>query len=59
MDCPFSPLIGSSSPSNKEVSGYSLVAAKNLDEVMSLLENHPHLSGWHTEATIEIHETIL
>jgi len=50
---------GSSSPSDKEVSGYSLVVGKNLDEVMSLLENHPHLSGWHPDATIEIHETIL
>jgi hypothetical protein len=50
---------GSSSPSNKEVSGYSLVVAKNFDEVMSLLQNHPHLSGWHPDATIEIHETIL
>jgi len=49
----------SSSPSDKEVSGYSLVVAKNFDEVMSLLQNHPHLSGWHPEATIEIHETIL
>jgi hypothetical protein len=50
---------GSSSPSSKEVSGYSLVIAEDWDEVMSLLEGHPHLSGWHPEATIEIHETML
>jgi hypothetical protein len=50
---------GGSSASNKEVSGYSLIVAKNLDEAMSLLENHPHLSGWHPDATIEIHETML
>jgi hypothetical protein len=50
---------GSSSPSKKEVSGYSLVVAKNFDEAMRLLQNHPHLSGWHPDATIEIHETML
>jgi len=50
---------GSSSPSKKEVSGYSLVEAANLDEVMGFLEGHPHLSGWHPEATVEIHETVL
>jgi hypothetical protein len=50
---------GSSLPSSKEVSGYSLVEAANWDDVMSLLEGHPHLSGWHPEATIEIHETVL
>ena len=50
---------GSSSPSSKEVSGYSVVEAANWDEVMSLLEGHPHLSGWHPEAYIEIHETVL
>jgi len=50
---------GSSSASTKEVSGYSLVVAKNLDEALSLLENHPHLSGWHPEATIEIHEAMI
>jgi hypothetical protein len=25
---------------------------------MDLLEGHPHISGWHPEATIEIHETM-
>jgi hypothetical protein len=50
---------GSSSPSEKEVSGYSLIVADDFDEVMDLLESHPHLSGWHPEATIEIHETML
>jgi hypothetical protein len=50
---------GSTSPSTKDVAGYSLLQAEDWDEVMDLLEGHPHISGWHPEATIEIHETIL
>jgi hypothetical protein len=45
-------------PSTRDVSGYSLVSADDWDEVMSLLEGHPHISGWHPDATIEIHETM-
>lgn len=48
----------SPSPSTKEVAGYSLLSADDWDDVMSLLEGHPHISGWHPEATIEIHETM-
>jgi hypothetical protein len=50
---------GSSAPSTKEVAGYSLLDALDWEEVMDMLEGHPHISGWHPEATIEIHETIL
>ena len=45
-------------PSTRDVAGYSLLSAEDWDEVMSLLEGHPHISGWHPEATIEIHETM-
>ena len=50
---------GSFLPSTRDVAGYSLLDAENWDEVMSLLEGHPHISGWDPEATIEIHETML
>jgi hypothetical protein len=50
---------GSSAPSTKEVAGYSLLDAADWEELMDMLEGHPHISGWHPEATIEIHETIL
>ena len=50
---------GSSNPSTREVAGYSMLEAGNLEEVLELLQGHPHLSGWHPEATIEIHETML
>lgn len=49
---------GEPTTSTKEVAGYSLLSAEDWDEVMSLLEDHPHLSGWHPAATIEIHETM-
>jgi hypothetical protein len=47
---------GLTTPSTRDVSGYSLIRAEDWEEVMSLLEGHPHLSGWHPEATIEVHE---
>jgi hypothetical protein len=50
---------GDASPSKKEVAGYSLLQAEDWDEVMDLLEGHPHISGWHPDATIEIHETMI
>jgi len=45
-------------PSTRDVSGYSVLSAEDWDDVMSLLEGHPHISGWHPEATIEIHESM-
>ncbi len=50
---------GSTSPSTKDVAGYSLLQAEDWDDVMDLLSGHPHISGWNPEATIEIHETML
>jgi hypothetical protein len=50
---------GSVNEGNKEVTGYSLLQADDWDEIMRLIEGHPHLSGWHPDATIEIHETML
>ena len=50
---------GSSAPSSRDVTGYSLLDAEDWDEVVDLLSGHPHISGWHPEATIEVHETML
>jgi hypothetical protein len=50
---------GSSTPSTKEVAGYSLLQAEDWEELMELLEGNPHLSGWHPEATIEVHELMI
>lgn len=49
---------GDPSASAREVAGYSLLSAEDWDEVMSLLDGHPHISGWHPQATLEIHETM-
>lgn len=50
---------GSSAPSTRDVSGYSLLEAEDWDEIADLLLGHPHISGWHPEATIEVHEAML
>jgi|SRR5665213_1300342 len=50
---------GSSVPSTRDVAGYSLLEAEDWEDVMALLLDHPHISGWNPEATIEIHETML
>jgi hypothetical protein len=49
---------GSAAPSSRDVTGYSLLDAEDWDEVVDLLSGHPHISGWHPEATIEVHETM-
>jgi len=49
---------GSFSPSNKEFSGYTVIQAENMEEAKSLMEGHPHTSGWNQQATLEIHETM-
>jgi hypothetical protein len=46
---------GSTKTSTKEVTGYSFIQAKDLEEAKSLLQGHPHLS-WHGGCDIEIHE---
>ena len=49
---------GSSAPSNRDVTGYSLIEAENWEDVEDLLSGHPHISGWDPDATIEVHETM-
>ncbi|OJW84643.1 MAG: hypothetical protein BGO69_07945 [Bacteroidetes bacterium 46-16] len=49
---------GSSSDSDKNVVGYSVLQAGNMEEAKKLLEGHPHLSGWNDACTIEVHETM-
>lgn len=48
---------GTSKNSNKEVSGYSVLQAENMDEAKKLLQGHPHL-GWNAACSIEVHETM-
>jgi hypothetical protein len=50
---------GSSALSSRDVTGYSLLEADDWAHLMDLLTGHPHISGWHPEATIEVHETRL
>jgi hypothetical protein len=50
---------GTSAPSNRDVTGYSLLEANDWEELEDLLSGHPHISGWHPGATIEVHETML
>lgn len=50
---------GSSAPSSRDVTGYSLLEAEDWDELVDLLSGHPHISGWNPDATIEVHETML
>ncbi len=50
---------GSFKPSTKNVSGYSILQAGNVEEAKSLLAGHPHLGPWNPKATIEIHETMM
>ena len=47
---------GETKNSDKQVAGYSILQAENMEEVKSLLKGHPHLSGWHPGTTIEVHE---
>jgi hypothetical protein len=48
---------GSVKGSERNVTGYSIVQAENMDEAKALLQGHPHLGEWNPTATIEIHET--
>jgi hypothetical protein len=50
---------GSVKPSTKNVSGYSILQAENMEEAKSLLQGHPHLGPWNPQATIEVHETMV
>ena len=48
---------GSTEPSTKEVTGYSMVLANSIEEAQGLMKNHPHLA-WTGGCDIEIHEPI-
>ena len=48
---------GKAVKSDKEVAGYSILEAKDMDHAMKLLEGHPHIS-WNKACTIELHETM-
>ncbi|MEQ8470177.1 MAG: YciI family protein [Marinoscillum sp.] len=47
---------GSVAPSQKEVTGYSMIQAGDMEEAKSLLEGHPHLAAGGCE--IEVHEAM-
>lgn len=44
-------------PSNKEVVGYSILQANSMDEAVELLKSHPHLD-WVDGCSIEVHEAL-
>ena len=48
---------GSTAASTKEVTGYSMVQAENMEEAQALLSDHPHLA-WTGGCDIEIHECV-
>lgn len=48
---------GGAQASTKEVTGYSILQAENMDGAKALLEGHPHL-GWHGGCDIEVHECV-
>ena len=48
---------GKSTNSDKNVAGYSVLQAENMDEAKALLQDHPHL-GWDAACSIEVHETM-
>ena len=46
-----------SSPSDKNVVGYSVLQAESMEEALAMLESHPHL-GWAEGCEIEVHESL-
>ena len=46
-----------SSPSDKNVVGYSILQAEDMEGSKALLEGHPHL-GWTGGCEIEVHESM-
>lgn len=46
-----------SGPSQKDVVGYSVLQAENMDEAKKLLEGHPHL-GWAEGCQVEVYECL-
>lgn len=48
---------GKSKNSDKNVAGYSILEADNLEEAKGLLKGHPHLA-WNAQCSIEVHEAM-
>lgn len=48
---------GASADSDRQVAGYSILQADNLEEAEGLLKDHPHLQ-WNSACEIEIHESL-
>ena len=46
-----------SSPSDREVTGYSILQAENMDAAEAMLSGHPHLA-WAEGCEIEVHEAL-
>jgi hypothetical protein len=49
---------GHAHSSNRQVSGYTIIQAEDIEQAKALMEGHPHTSGWHPDATLEVHETM-
>lgn len=47
----------STSPSQKEVVGYSILQASSMQEAVEMLKDHPHLD-WVDGCSIEVHESM-
>ena len=47
---------GGSAPSDKEVAGYSILEAEDMQAAKAMLAGHPHLE-WTPECSIEVHES--
>ncbi len=48
---------GGSTPSNKDVAGYSILEAESMDAAKALLQGHPHIT-WNEACSIEVHEAM-
>lgn len=48
---------GSSEASKRQVCGYSMLQAENMEEARKLLAGHPHLE-WDASCEIEVHESL-
>lgn len=49
---------GDTSDSTKQLCGYSIMQGENMDEILKLLNDHPHNSGWEQSCEIEVHEML-
>ena len=48
---------GGATASSKEVTGYSMIKANDMNHAKELLAGHPHLK-WQEGCDIEVHETV-